>query len=91
MRPVPRELIFVTSFYGALLLVVLKFRAWRPQFRRYWTAPFFPNNKLGLFFAAGFFLTAFWIWLLCSSPASATGDPRWRGGYSPAEQKELTK
>lgn len=91
MRPVPRELIFVTAIYGALFLVVLKFRAWRPEFRSYWTAQFFPKNKLGLFFAAGIFLTAFWMWTFFTSPAPPTVDPRFRGGYSPAEQKELTK
>jgi hypothetical protein len=72
---------------------MIYFRGWRPESWRYWPRNYFAGGvgRFPHFVVAGLFLILFWSWILFSTPAPATGDPRSRGGYSPAEQKELIK
>jgi len=88
VRPIPQALTVLTTTYAALAVVVVVFQGWRRDVRRTW---FSRRWRFPQFLIGGVFLIVVWAWILFSTPAPATGDPRWRGGYSPAEQRDLIK
>jgi hypothetical protein len=83
MRPIPSDLPVMTAVNAVALVLAVWLRRCRGSKRG--TAGF---NTL---IVTSVFLVFFWAWLLISTPAPATGDPRSRGGYNPAEQQALVE
>jgi hypothetical protein len=91
MEATPGWMFVMLFVFVALLVLVFATGVWRREnwwaFGHSWRR----NGRPPVMIATCFIMTILLLLMIFRHPAAATGDPRHRGGYSPAEQKELVE